>query len=339
MALKKKFFSKIKKPYIIGEIASAHLGDTKNLLYLSNKLKQSNSNALKFQIFKTENFVSKYNNYFKILKKIEINYKNWEYIFNKTKKLKINKICEIFEFESLVFAHKSNYFDCFKISISNLYEEEIIEYINKYQLPLVINISGAEIKELKKIINKIKNQDICLMLGYQNFPTKINDIELNKIAHIKKNFPKFCIGYADHIDANMNFFAQAIPLMAISMGADVIEKHINMDRSKKKNDYYSSLNPDEFKSFVSNVRNAYLAIGNEKFIVSKAEKKYLNFAKKYLVAKKKLKKGHFIKNNDVSFKRVNKQGIDEREFKKLIKPKLNKNINEDKIIQINDIIK
>ena len=99
---KKFFFSKIKKPYIVGEIASAHLGDVKNLIYLSNQLQQSNSSALKFQIFKTENFVSKYNKYFKILKKLEISYKNWEYVFNKTGKLKINKICEIFEYESLV---------------------------------------------------------------------------------------------------------------------------------------------------------------------------------------------------------------------------------------------
>jgi len=339
MALKKNFFSKIKKPFIIGEIASAHLGDTKNLFYLSNKLKQANSNALKFQIFKTENFVSKYNSYFKILKEIEINYKNWEYIFNKTKKLKINKICEIFEYESLVFAHKSDFFDCFKVSVSNLYEEEIIEYINKYKLSLIINISGADIQELKKIINKIKYKDICLMLGYQNFPTKIKDIELNKIVCLKKNFPKVCVGYADHIDATTNFFAQAIPLMALSMGADVIEKHINIDRSKKKNDYYSSLNPDEFKIFVSNLKKAYFALGNEKFIVSKAEKKYLNFAKKYLVAKKDLKKGHFIKNDDVNFKRINKLGVDEGQFKSLIKPKLKKNISQDNVIQINDIIK
>ena len=47
------------------------------------------------------------------------------------------------------FVHKSNYFDCFKTQLA-IYEEEIIEYINKFQLSLIINISGAKIQDLKK---------------------------------------------------------------------------------------------------------------------------------------------------------------------------------------------
>ena len=49
--------------------------------------------------------------------------------------------------------------------------------------------------------------------------------------------------------------------MALSMGADVIEKHINIDRSKKKNDYYSSLNPNEFKIFVFKYEKCSLRYG------------------------------------------------------------------------------
>ena len=337
MALKKFFFNNIDKPFIIAEIASAHLGKVENLIYLLKKANNAHSDAIKFQIFKTENFVLKNNDYFKILKKLEFSYDKWQYIFNKTKKLKIKKICEIYEYESLIFAHNSKYFDAYKISSSSIYDKKITSYISKNKLPFILNISGMEIKEIKDFINKIKNKDLCLMLGYQNFPTKINDINLNKLNYLKKEFKKICLGYADHTDANMNFFAQSIPLMAISMGANIIEKHINIDRSKKKNDYYSSLNPNEFKTFVSNLKNAYLSIGDKKFIISNAEKKYLNFAKQYLVAKKDLNKGHVIKRNDVTFKRINKLGIDEKQFKIYKNPKLNKDIKEGNPIQINDI--
>ena len=302
------------------------------------KANNANSDAIKFQIFKTKNFVLTNNDYFKILKNLEFSYDKWQYVFKKTKNLKIKKICEVYEYESLIFAHKSNYFDAYKISSSSVYDNKLISYISNNKLPLIINISGMDIKEIKDFINKIRNDDLCLMLGYQNFPTKIKDINLNKLNYLKKEFKNICLGYADHTDANMDFFAQTIPLMAISMGANVIEKHINIDRSKKKNDYYSSLNPNEFKTFVSNIKNAYLAIGNKKFKISNAEKKYLNFAKLYLVANKNLKKGQIIKKIDVTFKRINKLGIDEKQFKILKNPKLKRNIKEGNPIQINDII-
>lgn len=338
MALKKFFFNNFDKPFIIAEIASAHLGKVENLIYLLKKANNANSDAIKFQIFKTENFVLKNNDYFKILKKLEFSYDKWQYVFNKTKNLKIKKICEIYEYESLIFAHKSKYFDAYKISSSSIYDNALITYISRNKLPLIINISGMDIKEIKDFINKIKNKDLCLMLGYQNFPTKIKDINLNKLNYLKKIFKNISLGYADHTDANMNFLSQTIPLMAISMGANVIEKHINIDRSKKKNDYYSSLNPNEFKTFVYNIKNAYLSIGNKNFIISNAEKKYLNFAKQYLVAKKDLKKGQIINKNDITFKRINKSGIDGKQFKSLKSPRLNKNIKEGNPIQINDII-
>ena len=109
------------KTFIIAEGGLNHNGSLSTAKKLVDLAVKSKADAIKFQIFKTDNFVIKFNKYFKILKKLEINYEKWNEIFNKTKKTKIKKICEIFEYESLVFAHRSKYFDAFKISSSNIY--------------------------------------------------------------------------------------------------------------------------------------------------------------------------------------------------------------------------
>ncbi len=338
MAVKKKFFDN-KKLLIIAEIASAHLGKSENVIYLLKEAYRANFDAIKFQIFKTDNFVSKFNKNFEILKKLEIDYINWNHIFNKTKKIKIKKICEIFEYESLVFAHKSKYFDAYKISSSNIYEKRIYQYILKNNLPFILNISGIDMYELNKIYKRIKNKDFCLMLGFQNFPTKVKDINLNKISFLKNKFNDVCLGYADHTDSEIDILPISIPMMALAKGANVIEKHININRSKKKNDYFSSLDPKEFHIFISSIRTGNLSQGSKNFNILKSEIKYLNFAKKYMVASRNLPKGQLISDKDIIFKRTNKKGIDESDFKSLKKIRLNKAIKADSIIKKNDLKK
>ena len=339
MALKKKFFKNLDEPLIIAEIASAHWGNADNLVFLTKEAKKAGAEAVKFQIFKTNDFVSRHIDFYDEIKQIELNIKEWEKIFIRVKKIKIIKICEIFEYNSLVFGHKSNIFDIYKISSSNIYDQKIYNYLVENKLPFIFNISGIEIKDLVKIINKIKNLDTCIMIGYQNFPTKIEDTNLNKITYLKNIFKDVCIGYADHIDSEDYFFSHSIPLMALGMGAKVIEKHININRALKKNDYYSSLNPDEFRLFVKNILRGFKSLGDRNFLINSAEKKYMQFSKKYMVAKNNLIKGSKLKKDDVTYKRVNKIGLDLNEFNNIKNKVLKKNIKIDNMIYLNDFKK
>ena len=233
----------------------------------------------------------------------------------------------------LVFAHKSKYFDAYKISSSNIYENRIYQYILKNNLPFIINISGLKIFELNKIYKKIKNKDFCMMIGFQNFPTKVEDINLNKISFLKNKFNDVCVGYADHTDSKIDILPISIPMMALAKGANVIEKHININRSKKKNDYFSSLDPKEFHLFISSIKKGNLSQGSKNFNILKSEIQYLNFAKKYMVASRNLPKGQLISDKDINFKRTNQKGIDENDFKSLKKIRLNKAIKADSIIK------
>jgi sialic acid synthase SpsE len=190
-------------------------------------------------------------------------------------------------------------------------------------------VGGVEFREIKYAYKQLSNHssDIILMCGFQNFPTKIKDVKLNKIIKLKKYF-KSIMGFADHTDAEQKNLAFGIPLMAYSLGASVIEKHITKNREKKGNDYYSSLNPNEFSEFVTFLKTCQKAFGNSKeWQLSKAEIKYKKFTSKFAVASKDIKKGEKITKNNVIFKRTNQIGISQNDFalftgKKISKDKL-----------------
>ena len=176
------------------------------------------------------------------------------------------------------------------------------------------------------------------MWGFQNFPTKIESLNLNKINLLKQNFSHI-IGYADHTDSNDYLNSFSIPLLAFVMGANIVEKHITLNRFKKKNDYYSSLNPDEFEKFVKFLKKSSQSLGNNQWILSKVESAYNAFSKKYLVAKKNISKNEFLNKSNITFKRTGKIGISIDEFNFLKKPKLSKDMKKDKPIFIKNLIK
>ena len=124
--------------------------------------------------------------------------------------------------------------------------------------------------------------------------------------------------------------------MAYTLGADIIEKHITLDRSKKGTDYYSSLNPNEFRNFVEFMQLSSKAFSKQKWSLSKAEIQYRSFNKKFAVSNINLKKGERIKKKDISFKRTNKIGITKDEIKKYLGKKLKRKVNFDEMLITKD---
>ena len=314
---KSNIFYRKNRPFIIAEIASSHFGVKKNIIKLSKAAIKSHFDAIKLQIFNTENFVSKFNPAFKILKEIEVDYTDWEKIVLDLKKIKTNFIAEIFDYDSLIFCESLKIFNTYKISASCVYEKKIIEKILSLKKNTIIAVGGMKFDEIKSIHRKFYKKQInhCIMLGHQNFPTNLKDLNLNKIKYLKDKL-NCIIGFSDHVDAEQKLSSFSIPLMAYSIGANVIEKHINIDRKLKKNDYYSSLNISELKEFIDFIHNNSLAFGVKDYKLTKSEIKYNIFSKKYLVAKKDINIGEKVNYLNTLFKRVNKIGINENDFVK-----------------------
>ncbi|MDB3990740.1 N-acetylneuraminate synthase family protein [Gammaproteobacteria bacterium] len=329
------------KPYIIAEIASAHEGDPNDVLKLIDSSVEAKADAIKLQIFKKENLLSSYHKDFDLFKKLEISQQEWTRIFEVSERSGLEIIIEPYDLDSFNFVSQYDFITAFKIPTSDVSNEKLITGIARIEKPVYLGTGGAKESEINTAINLINanksDSQIILMHGFQNFPTAIEDCNLSKISYLSGKY-KTVVGYADHTDSDDYLMRTMIPSLALSFGAEVIEKHITLDRSKKGADYYSSLDPDEFKEFVHLLKSVTTINGSSgDWVLSKAELDYRINMKKFAVMKHDMHKGQVISEGDISFRRIDTGGISPSEITQIYGRTLNKTIKRDHPITISDI--
>lgn len=177
-----------------------------------------------------------------------------------------------------------------KIASSLLVDDELLRFVNKKFRRVFISTGMASIKEIKKAIHSLdKIKDLYIMHCISEYPTgpllkkrglkalAPEDARLNMMKMLKQLFPSYKVGYSDHTDGIL------APVAAAAMGADVIEKHITLDRKKpimnfKKGrgylgtDHILSIEPGELKEMVRQIREVEVMLGSFKWERSAGER-------------------------------------------------------------------
>ena len=275
--------------FVIAEIACSHEGNLSLAKEIVKEASKTGTDCIKFQKFYADELVNRSHSSYELYKKLEFSNKEWEELisFSKSKNVKI--FVDIFGTKSAKNLKKLN-IDGHKIHSSDITNPNLLQYLKKSSLPTLISTAGTYPNEIYEALTIIQNKkkEIVLMHGYQGYPTALSDTNLLRILKLKKHFG-YKVGLSDHISGSSNM-AMIIPLIGIGLGINVIEKHITLDRSKKGIDYYSSLNPNEFKKFVSLIRKTEQSLGKEIFEFSRSEQKYRSGFKKVPFAKKTIQK-------------------------------------------------
>jgi len=194
--------------------------------------------------------------------------------------------------------------DGFKIHTSDLSNFELLRLVGKSRKPVLLSTAGSTLNEIEiafKILSE-GTKEITLMHGFQGYPTKISEMHLKRIITLKERFG-FPVGIMDH-SSGSSTMSLIVPLLAVSLGASIVEKHITYDRSQKGIDYFSALNPDKFKTMVSLLGQTILALGSTSIKLNKNEIDYRLSHKKSLLAKKTIKKGTKFNEKLFSLKRT-----------------------------------
>ena len=299
---KMKLFSD-NRIFVIAEMANSHEGNLLKAKKIVNAASDAKADAVKFQKFKTDELLTKSHPQYDHFKTLEMSNSEWKELisYSKLKKLKI--FVDIFGLESAKFILKLP-IDGLKIHSSDLTNPELLDFISNLSIPILVSTAGCypnELDESLKILNK-NPKEIGLLHGFQGFPTKIEDSNLNRLTTIKNRY-NLPIGLMDHVDGDSEM-ALVLSQLGICLGARIIEKHITLDRSEKGVDYYSSLNPNEFKKLVSLIRLTEKSLGSKNFIFTKNELEYRANQKKKTIVKKSLKKGTKLKKSQFEFKRL-----------------------------------
>ena len=295
-------FSK-KKIFVIAEMANSHEGILDNAKKIVKAAAEAGADAVKFQKFFADELAQPNHEYYTLYKKLEMKNNEWKelILYAKSKNLKV--FVDVFGIKSTKQISKIGV-DGYKIHASDVNNHELLRFLDLQKKPILLSVAGCLSNEIYEALQLFhhNSKSIVLMHGFQGYPTKIHDMNINRITELKKQYGKI-VGLMDHLSGNSEM-ALTIPLLGISMGARVIEKHLTLDRSKKGLDYYSALNPSEFKKFVLYVRSSELAFGDGKIILSKNETKYRLDHKKNIVAKYLIKNNTKISEKMFEFKRT-----------------------------------
>lgn len=302
----------VNKVKFISEIASTHDGNITVLKKLSDLHIKSKSDFLKFQIFNADNLHKKNTKMHKRFKQLEFSFEKWvrliEFYSTKT-----SLIIEPFDYESYDFAKKFKNKINLKISASECDNLSLINDSVKHFRKIWINFSGYNLKEIKRIINKIKkNRKIIPMIGFQSYPTLINKSRFKTLQYLSDNFSN--TGFADHTDTK-KFDENLISIiLAILNGASYIEKHVCLNKHKKPPDYISALEFNELNILIKNVELFFEIYSKKVDVLSKEEVNYSRQMRKFAFAKEKIYKNQILKLNQIDFLRSDKPGLNRLDF-------------------------
>ena len=338
------FFS-INKNFIIAEIGPNHNGSFVNAKKMIKQIANAGADAIKFQlalptkVYSQNAFKAKYQikntdkgSIIEMSKKYQLTRDQHIKLAKECKKNNVIYCCSAFDIDSLIFLNNNIDLSFFKIPSGEILSFDILDYISKQKLPIILSTGMATFNEIKiavKNLNKYSKKNISLLHCVSSYPAKKYNLNLNVIDELKKIF-KLPIGYSDHslgIDAC---------LAAVAKGTAVIEKHVTLDKKLPGPDHKISVNINEFKNLVKRIRIFEKMLGENKKVFSKNEIEVRNMSRKSLVAKRKILKGKKLTRNDICLKRPG-NGISPNNILKVINRKAKRQIFADRLIKIEDL--
>ncbi len=295
---------------IIAEVASAHEGDPERAIALARAAAESGVDAVKFQLFKADDLVVAHHPKVAAFQEIELSPEAWTTVIRAAKDTGLKVIADVYDLSSCELAQHLEV-SGYKLTTTSAGDKELFARVAQAQAPIIMAVGCESKEEILALLDVFTSDQIAhslvLMHGFQGFPTQLQDIHLRRLEWLKNEF-SLPIGFADHYPA-ADPFAVALPVVAVGMGARVIEKHITLDRSAKGRDYISALNPDEFIRMVHWIRAVEPCLGALTPKHPEAELKYREAMQKKVVAKSPMPVGARISKEDIVYKRSPDAGM------------------------------
>lgn len=321
--------------------------DLKRAKELIRVASEAGADAVKFQTYRPETVYVPYAGKSKYLSKHGINqniYDIFEHLSMPYKMIpelaEYCKKCNIM-FMSTPFSvadakEVDTYVSIHKVASYEINHVRLLEFLARTKKPIIISTGASTYDEIDfavDLVKKNKNCKIALMQCTAKYPAPIESLNLMAIPEIKSRYG-FPVGLSDHsTDPIIG------PLVAIGIGATIIEKHFTLDRNLPGPDHPFALIPSELKLMVDSIRKAEQARGNGKKQVLKEEKELRHFATRSLQATKDIAKGERFQegfNFDVLRPGNQKRGSDARFISKIQGKRSRRNIKIGQGILLSD---
>lgn len=294
--------------YIIAELSANHGGKIEIAKETIKAAHEIGANAIKLQTYTAdtltlnsdkEDFIIKGGTLWDDKKLYDLYkeaYLPWEWhedLFNYAREIGIDIFSSPFDKTAVDFLEKFNP-SAYKIASFEITDYELIRYTASKMRPIIISTGIATQEEIKDAVNickSEKNNDIVLLKCTSAYPASLEDANLNMIPHIANKF-NVITGFSDHT------LGTTAPIVAVTLGAKVVEKHFILDKNIGGADAGFSLDKKEFKQMVTAIRKTEKLLGTIDYTMNIKKEQSRQFSRSLYVTKT-IKKGDTLSEENI----------------------------------------
>ena len=303
--------------YIIAEAGVNHNGQLDLAFRLCDAAKEAGVDCVKFQTWQTEKIVTREtkkatyqseNTYdaeesqFDMLKKLELSYEDFRLVQKYCEKIGIDFLSTPDEEYSLDFLMNELKLPLIKIGSGEVTNIPYLRQMASYGKPVILSTGMSNLGQVAVAYETLLSAgapSVTLLHCTTNYPCPKNEVNLRAMQTLKDAF-KCQVGYSDHT------MGIEIPIAAVAMGAEIIEKHFTLDRKMDGPDHKASLEPQELKAMVNAIRNIEVALGDGIKRPNKSEAECAKVVQKSILAKRPINMGEILTEENLTVKRAGK---------------------------------
>jgi len=324
--------------YVIAEAGVNHNGSLQRAAEMVAAAARAGADAVKFQTFRAERLVSRSaakaqyqqettavdESQFDMLKKLELSEAHHAVLESESKRLGIDFLSTAFDIESMDFLVRATGIRHLKIPSGEATNAPFLLHAARKNLPILLSTGMCSLADIEQALMVIAYgfkhpvghpapgdlaqayaereiqaqlmERVTILHCVTEYPAQPAHINLRAMDVIAETFG-LPVGYSDHT------LGGAVALAAAARGAKVIEKHFTMDRGLPGPDHRASLQPEELRALVENIRDIEAALGERSKTPATAEIANRSAARKSLIAIAPVKRGELFSAANLGVKR------------------------------------
>ncbi|KPA09269.1 pseudaminic acid synthase [Candidatus Magnetomorum sp. HK-1] len=312
--------------YIIAELSANHHQSYEKAVNLVCAAKESGADAVKIQTYTPDTMTLNCNNdLFKIKggtiwdgHNLHSLYKKaftpWEWqpkLKEKAEEIGIELFSTAYDITSVDFLEKIGV-SAYKVASFELIDIPLLEKIGSTGKPVIVSTGMGTLAEIDEAVTTLRYSgcpDIALLKCTSSYPASVQEMNLRTIPHMAAIFDVIS-GLSDHTISTI------VPVIAVTLGACIIEKHITISRKDIGPDSKFSLEIEEFKEMVAAIRDCEKAIGDIFFGCTSNEKNSLTFRRSIFISEN-VKRGEMLTEKNIKIIRPG-HGLHPKYFNKII---------------------
>lgn len=331
-------FDTKEKVLVVAEVGNNHEGNFEVAKELVRKAAESGADAVKFQTFITEHYVSKLDTArFNRLKSFEFSFAQFSQLADLTRSLGLLFISTPFDLKSAEFLRTAA--DAIKVASGDNNFYPLIASVAQSGKPVIISSGLSDLEHVRRIVKFVEEQwskngapagELAILHCVSSYPVPPAEANLQSIPLLAKNF-SHTIGYSDHT------IGIEAATLAVALGARIIEKHFTLDKHFSDfRDHQLSADPGEMKELVEGIRTVSALLGVADKKIQPSEEAVVAAVRRSIVAGRDLANGHCIVLADLTWIRP-AGGLNPGEEGALIGKTLNRDVAFGERLQPSDV--